>query len=86
MRFSTVVNVFLLGVATVVSALPISQITSSLDLESRDDFDELDMFEREFDEPTLCKFEPRVLSAVQDRLSGVRSWPSRTWVRTGPNP
>ena len=20
------------------------------------------------------------------RLSGVRSWPSRTWVRTGPNP
>jgi len=55
MRFSTAVNVFLLGVATVVSALPISQITSSLDLESRDDFDELDMFEREFDEPALYR-------------------------------
>ena len=35
MRFSTAVNVFLLGVATVVSALPIAQITSSLELETR---------------------------------------------------
>ena len=34
MRFSTAVNVFLLGVAAVVSALPISQSTS-LELESR---------------------------------------------------
>jgi len=55
MRFSTAINVFLLGVATVVSALPIAQPTSSLDLESRDDFDVPDMFEREFDEPTLYR-------------------------------
>jgi len=54
MRFSTVVNVLLLGVATVVSALPISQ-SSSLDLESRDDFDFPDMFERDFDEPSLYR-------------------------------
>jgi hypothetical protein len=55
MRFSTAVNVLLLGVATVVSALPIAQFTSSLDLESRDDFDVPDMFEREFDEPALYR-------------------------------
>jgi hypothetical protein len=55
MRFSTAVNVLLLGVATVVSALPIAQSTSSLELESRDDYDELDMFERDFDEPTLYR-------------------------------
>ena len=35
MRFSTAVNIILLGVATVVSALPIAQYTSSLELESR---------------------------------------------------
>ena len=35
MRFSTAVNVLLLGVATVVSALPIAQSTGSLELESR---------------------------------------------------
>jgi len=55
MRFLTAVNVLLLGVATVVSALPIAQFTSSLDLESRDDFDVPDMFEREFDEPALYR-------------------------------
>jgi len=56
MRFSTAVNVLLLGVATVVSSLPIAQFTSSLDLESRDDFDVPDiMFEREFDEPALYR-------------------------------
>ena len=78
MRFSTAVNVFLLGVATVVSALPIAKFTSSQleELESRgsftllltwlynshqdlDDFqvDVPDMFEREIDEPALCKLE-----------------------------
>ena len=36
MRFSTAVNILLLGVATVVSALPIAQYSSSLELvESR---------------------------------------------------
>jgi hypothetical protein len=55
MRFATAVNVILLGVATVVSALPIAQFTSSLDLESRDDYDAPDMFEREFDEPSLYR-------------------------------
>ena len=35
MRFSTAVNVLLLGVATVVSALPIAQPANSLELESR---------------------------------------------------
>jgi len=55
MRFSTVVNVLLLGAATVVSALPITQPTSSLELESRDDLDFPDMFERDFDEPALYR-------------------------------
>jgi len=55
MRFSTVVNVLLLGVATAVSALPITQPASSLELESRDDFDFPDMFERDFDEPSLYR-------------------------------
>jgi len=55
MRFFTAVNVLLLGVATVVSALPISQSTSLLELESRDDFDFPDMFERDFDEPALYR-------------------------------
>jgi len=56
MRFSTAVNVFLLGVATVVSALPIAQFTSSQELESRDNFDVPDtMFERELDEPSLYR-------------------------------
>jgi len=56
MRFSTAVNVLFLGVATVVSALPIAQSISSLELESRDDYDVLpDMFERDFDEPTLYR-------------------------------
>ena len=35
MRFSTAVNVVLIGVATVVSALPITESASSLELESR---------------------------------------------------
>jgi len=55
MRFSTIANVLLLGVAAVVSALPITQPTSSLELESRDDFDFPDMFERDFDEPSLYR-------------------------------
>jgi len=55
MRFSTVVNVLLLGVATVVSALPFTQPTSSLELENRDDFDFPDMFKRDFDEPSLYR-------------------------------
>jgi len=56
MRFFTAVNVLLLGVATVVSALPISQSTSSLELESRDDFDvPHTIFERDFDEPALYR-------------------------------
>jgi len=55
MRFATAVNVLLLGVATVVSALPIAQFTSSQELESRDDYDVRDMFEREFDEPALYR-------------------------------
>jgi len=55
MRFFTAVNVLLLGVTTVVSALPIAQFTSSLDLESRDDFDIPNIFERDFDEPSLYR-------------------------------
>jgi len=55
MRFSTAVNVLLLGVTTVVFALPITQFTSSLELESRDDFDSMDVFERDFDEPALYR-------------------------------
>jgi len=55
MRFSTVVNFVLLGVATTVSALPIAQFTGSLELENRDDFkfDVPDMLERDFDELAL---------------------------------
>jgi hypothetical protein len=65
MRFSTAVNILLLSVATVVSALPIAQYTSSLELESRgsytasiditsshwdsDDFDAPDIFKRASD-------------------------------------
>jgi len=55
MRFSTAVNVLLLGVATVVSALPISQSASLVDIESRDDFEVPDMIERDFDEPALYR-------------------------------
>jgi len=57
MRFSTAVNVLMLGVATVVSALPIAQFTSSLELESRDDFDVPYMFERDsdFNQPSLYR-------------------------------
>jgi len=50
MRFSVAVNVLLLCVATIVSALPIAHSTSSLELEGRDDFEVSDMFERDFDE------------------------------------
>ena len=38
MRFPTAVSVLLLGVATVVFALPIAQSTSSLELEDRGSF------------------------------------------------
>jgi len=55
MRFSAAVNVVLLGVATIVSALPIAKSSSSIELESRDDFDVPYMFERDFDEPALYR-------------------------------
>jgi len=55
MRFSTAVNFLVLGVATVVSALPIAQFTSSVELESRDDFDAPHMFERDSYEPSLYR-------------------------------
>jgi len=53
MLFSVAVNVLLLGVATIVSALPISQSTSSgsLRLEGRDDVEASDMFERDISGP-----------------------------------
>ena len=35
MRFSAVVNVLLLGVATIVTAIPIAQSSSSIEFESR---------------------------------------------------
>jgi hypothetical protein len=38
MRFSVTLNVLLLGVATIVSALPIAQSTGSLELEGRGSF------------------------------------------------
>jgi hypothetical protein len=38
MRFSVAVNVLLLGVATVVSALPIAQSADSFELEGRGSF------------------------------------------------
>jgi len=58
MRFS--VAALLLGVSTVVSALPIAHSVSSLDLEGRDGFDVSDMFERDFDDPATVVLYPRV--------------------------
>jgi hypothetical protein len=55
MHFSIAVNFLVLGVAIVVSALPITQFTSSAELESRDDFDVPHMFERDFYEPSLYR-------------------------------
>jgi len=57
MRFS--VAVLLLGVSTVVSALPIAHSTSSLELEGRESVDVSDMFERGFDEPATVVMYPR---------------------------
>jgi len=68
MRFSTAVNVLLLGVATIVSALPVSQSTSSLELESRDDVGEaLDMFERGYDDPATIDIYRRVYQIALHR-------------------
>jgi len=69
MRFS--VAALLLGVSTVVSALPIAHSTSSLDLEGRDGFDVSDMFERDFDDPATVVLYPRVKYQVALHRSNV---------------
>jgi len=69
MRFS--VAALLLGVSTVVSALPIAHSVSSLDLEGRDGFDVSDMFERDFDDPATVVLYPRVKYQVALHRSAV---------------
>jgi len=69
MRFS--VAALLLGVSTVVSALPIAHSTSSLDLEGRDGFDVSDMFERDFDDLATVVLYPRVKYQVALHRSDV---------------
>jgi len=63
MRFS--VAALLLGVSTVVSALPIAHSTSSLELEGRESVDVSDMFERGFDEPATVVMYPRTRSSAR---------------------
>jgi hypothetical protein len=63
MRFSFAA--LLLGVSTVVSALPIAHSTSSLELEGRESVDVSDMFERGFDEPATVVLYPRTRSSAR---------------------
>jgi hypothetical protein len=76
MRFS--VAALLLGVSTVVSALPIAYSTSSLELEGRESVDVSDMFERGFDEPATVVMYPRTKYQVALHRSKVNT-PDEHW-------